>query len=530
MKPVPPLAPNQSPHLTQLRDAFRTDFLSSIVVFLVALPLCLGIAIASGAPPALGLITGIVGGLVVGTISGSPLQVSGPAAGLAVIVWDLIQRFGLGGLGVIVLLAGLIQIAAGVLRGGRWFQAVPPSLIYGMLAGIGVLILASQFHVMMDDKPRGSGVANLVSIPEAIWRAVYPSGSAPHHLAALTGVVTIGSLLAWNRFAVGRLRTIPGPLVAVIVATLFAAVFSLPIKYVTLPDNLFGAANLLDLPSLGLLLDPAVLVAAAALAIIASAETLLCAVAVDRMHDGPRTQFDRELVAQGVGNTLCGLLGALPMTGVIVRSSANVGAGAKTRLSAILHGAWLLAFVVAMPFVLRIVPIASLAAVLVFTGYKLVNVAVIKQLRRYGRGELIIYFGTLGAIVTTDLLTGVALGLGLALLRLVLTFSRLKLRLQDDPANGTVAIELHGNATFLRLPQLMETLASVPPDRRVRLCAKRLSYIDHACVQAIEDWERLYRERGGEVEIPWEVLHAHAQRQQESTNRDAMQPVARVAE
>lgn len=528
MKPVPALNPTNSPRLARLRDAFQTDFLPSIVVFLVALPLCLGIAVASGAPPALGLITGIVGGLVVGAIAGSPLQVSGPAAGLAVIVWDLIQRFGLGGLGVIVLLAGLVQISAGVLRGGRWFQAVPPSLIYGMLAGIGVLILASQFHVMMDDKPRGSGLANLASIPEAIWQAVYPSGSAAHHLAALTGVITIGSLLAWNRFAVERLRAIPGPLVAVVVGTLFAAAFSLPIKYVTLPDNLFGAAHWLELPSLSLLLDPAALMAAVALAIIASAETLLCAVAVDRMHGGPRTQFDRELVAQGVGNTICGLLGALPMTGVIVRSSANVSAGAKTRLSAVLHGGWLLAFVVAMPFVLRVVPIASLAAVLVFTGYKLVNVAVVQQLRRYGRGELVIYFGTLGAIVTTDLLTGVALGLALALLRLVLTFSRLKLRLHEDPAKGTVAVELDGNATFLRLPQLVEVLASVPANRRVQLSAERLSYIDHACVQALEDWERLYRARGGEVEIPWEALHAHAGRQPEPAKRPAMQ--ARLAD
>jgi MFS superfamily sulfate permease-like transporter len=490
--------------------AVGKDFLASIVVFLVALPLCLGIAIASGAPPALGLITGIVGGLIVGSLAGSPLQVSGPAAGLAVLVADLIGRFGMSGLAVAVLLAGLLQLVAGVLRGGRWFQAVPPSLVYGMLAGIGVLIFAAQFHVMVDDKPRSNGLQNVASIPEAIWKGLYPSGSAVHDLAALTGLITIAVLVAWTKYAPRRVRAVPAALVAVVVGTVVANVWAFPINYVKVPDNLLGAANWVQPSLFKLLLDPALLGAAVGLAVVASAETLLSAAAVDRMHDGPRTDFDRELRAQGIGNIICGLFGALPMTGVIVRSSTNVTAGAKTRLSAILHGAWLLAFVVALPFVLRLIPVASLAAVLVFTGYKLVNVGVVRQLRQYGRGEVVVYAATLAVIVAVDLLTGVLTGLALAVVKLLVTSNQLQVRVEHDQHRDHVAVELSGTASFLRLPQLVRSLRAVPASRAIEIRIRDLSYIDHASVEALADWERLHLARGAEVSIPWEQIKGHA--------------------
>ncbi len=197
------------------------DFLASIVVFLVALPLCMGIAIASGAPPALGLITGIVGGLVVGSLAGSPLQVSGPAAGMAVLVYQLVQDHGLIMLGVVGLIAGGLQLLAGVLRMGQWFRAISPSVIHGMLAGIGVLIFASQIHVMLDDAPRASGLLNIAAIPEAIVKAI-PTDSSVHHLAAMAGIVTILTIVLWNQFKPKRLSLIPGPLLGVIVGTGFA--------------------------------------------------------------------------------------------------------------------------------------------------------------------------------------------------------------------------------------------------------------------------------------------------------------------
>ncbi|HEY8459964.1 MAG TPA: SulP family inorganic anion transporter, partial [Blastocatellia bacterium] len=200
---------------SNFRDAFIKDFLASIVVFLVALPLSMGIAIASGAPPALGLITGIIGGVVVGIIAGSPLLVSGPAAGLSVLVWDVINQHGISMLGPILLLAGVLQAVMGISRLGQWFRAISPAVIQGMLAGIGVLIIGSQFHVMVDDGPKGTGLQNLLSIPSAIYKGLVPLDGSSHHLAAFIGILTIAIILAWS-YVPKKLRIIPAPLVAVL--------------------------------------------------------------------------------------------------------------------------------------------------------------------------------------------------------------------------------------------------------------------------------------------------------------------------
>ncbi|MFN9633507.1 MAG: SulP family inorganic anion transporter, partial [Erythrobacteraceae bacterium] len=317
-----------SPNLSSA--AVGRDFLASIVVFLVALPLCMGIAIASGAPPALGLITGIVGGLVVGSLAGSPLQVSGPAAGMAVLVYQLVNEHGLMMLGVVGLIAGALQLLAGVFKLGQWFRAISPSVIHGMLAGIGVLIFASQFHVMLDDAPRAGGLANIAAIPEAIIK-VFPADGSVHHLAAMAGIITIATIILWNRFKPKRLALLPGPLLGVIVGTTFAVIFALPITLVAVPVNLTDALNIPTTEALKSALDPDILTLGIVFAFVASAETLLCATAVDKMHIGVRTQYDKELRAQGIGNLICGVLGSLPMTGVIVRSAANVEAGATSR-------------------------------------------------------------------------------------------------------------------------------------------------------------------------------------------------------
>src|SRR3954452_12780410 len=206
----------------------------------------MGIAIASGVPPALGIITGIIGGIIVGSISGSPLQVSGPAAGLSVIVFEIVQKFGLESLGPILLLAGSLQLAGGWLKLGRWFRAISPAVIYGMLSGIGILIIAGQFHVMVDDKPRPSGVANLIAIPESVWKGLFPPDGTVHHLAALIGVLTLASILLWNRFKPGKLKVLPGSLVGLLVGTAAAYVLRLPIKRVALPANLFESFQIPD--------------------------------------------------------------------------------------------------------------------------------------------------------------------------------------------------------------------------------------------------------------------------------------------
>ncbi|MFZ9888301.1 MAG: SulP family inorganic anion transporter [Myxococcota bacterium] len=489
-----------------LWGVLRTDLAASVVVFLVALPLCMGIAIASGVPPARGLLTGIIGGLVVGLFAGAPLQVSGPAAGLTVLVWQLVQQHGVAALGVAVLAAGLLQVAAGLLRAGQWFRAVSPAVIHGMLGGIGVLIFASQFHVMVDDKPRGGGLANLLSIPESVYRGVVPLDDSPHHLAAVVGIVTLLSLMAWNQFAPKRLQVIPGALVGVVAGSLIASIWALPISYVSVPSNLLDEVNLPALGSFGLLIEPAFLGATLGLALIASAETLLCAVAVDKMHDGPRTKYDQELIAQGVGNALCGVVGALPMTGVIVRSSANVQAGAKTRWSAVMHGAWLLLCIVAFPGLLAMVPTSALAGILVYTGYKLAHPRIMKQLARYGRGEVAVYLATVICVVVFDLLTGVAVGFAFAAIRNKLALSQLTIDRVWNNDRTVVTLRLRGNATFLALPKLSETFETLPRGTEVQLDIDALSYIDAACLELIEEFGAQQARTDGKLTVNWSAL------------------------
>ena len=481
------------------------DFLASFVVFLVALPLCMGISIASGMPPTAGIITGIIGGLVVGFLAGSPLQASGPAAGLSVLVLQFVQAHGPAMLGVVVLFAGIIQVLAGTFKLGQWFRAVSPAVIHGMLAGIGVLILVAQIHVMFDGAPLGTGIQNLMGIPATVMAAFAAKDS--HLAAGGIGLVTIAAIFGWSALAPKAWKVVPAPLVGVVVGMLAAAVFKASgIKYVEVPSNIWSVTIFPTPANLMRIFEPAILIGVVSIALIASAETLLCATAVDQMHRGERTKYDKELTAQGVGNALCGLLGVLPMTGVIVRSAANVEAGAKTRYSTILHGLWLLLFASALPFTLRYVPVSALAGVLVFTGYKLAYPKIVPQLLQYGRSEVFIYFATIATIVLGDLLKGVMLGLGLSLLKLLYTFSHLAVRREDNAADKTIDLHLEGAATLIRLPMLASELERLPVGAHVRVFIDELSYIDHACIELLTNWDVQHRGTGGHLEIEWEGL------------------------
>ena len=481
------------------------DALASVVVFLVALPLCMGISIASGMPPTAGLITGIIGGLVVGFLSGSPLQVSGPAAGLTVLVWQIVQQQGMEMLGVIVLFAGILQFVAGALKLGQWFRAVSPAVIHGMLAGIGVLIFASQFHVMLDRPPVGTGIENLLSIPNALIETINAGDS--HMTAGLVGLLTIVTIVLWSSVTPKSWRMMPAPLVGVVVAIVAAAALKLDaINYVNVPDNIWTVTILPTPERLMRIIEPAVLIGAISIAFIASAETLLCATAVDQMHRGERTKYDKELSAQGVGNALCGLLGVLPMTGVIVRSSANVEAGAVTRASAILHGVWLLIFVSAIPFTLRYIPVSALAAILVYTGYKLAYPKVVPGLLKFGKSEVFIYATTVVMIVATNLLEGVLIGLGLSLIKLLYAFSHLDIRKEENGAENRVDLFLNGSATLIRLPKLAAALECLKPGTQVHVHVNELDYIDHACLDLLTNWDRQHSATGGSLTIEWDEL------------------------
>lgn len=487
----------------------KTEILASVVVFLVALPLCMGIAIASGVPPALGLVSGIIGGLVVGKIGGSPLQVSGPAAGLAVLVWQMIEKYGLSALGWVVIGMGVVQMISGAAKLGRWFRAVSPAVIQGMLAGIGVLIFSSQFHVMVDDSPRSSGIQNLLTIPEAFQKGLLPVDGSVHHLAATIGIIAIVTIIAWNKFKPEKLKAIPAPLVAVIVATACAGLMSLPVQYVEIPSNFVKGLNIPSFSDLGLFADPMFWGTIIGFSVVASAETLLCATAVDRMHDGARTKYDKELFAQGVGNTLCGMVGALPMTGVIVRSSANVEAGAKTNLSAIMHGAWLTLFVIFLPFVVGWIPVAALAAILVYTGYKLVNPKAIMALYREGKSEVFIYAATVVAIVATNLLLGVIIGFALALGKLLYNFLHLSIYKEINEEENKAVVELHGSATFIQLPRIADVLEQLPEKMDVTFKVGELAYVDHAILEQFTDWSVRHI---GKVSLCWDDIGDHSPR------------------
>jgi len=490
-----------------LSQTLGSDFIASLVVFLVALPLCMGIAVASGMPPEAGLMTGIIGGIVVGLLAGSPLQVSGPAAGLAVLVFQIVQEQGVVALGLIVLLAGVFQILAGAARIGHWFRAISPAVVHGMLAGIGLLIVLSQLHVLIDRSPLPSGLQNLAAIPGAFFDLTPASPAATEWAFALGGV-TILAFLGWEKLRPQSLRLVPGALVGVTVATVLAYVLGPDVKRVIVPESLVDAIKAPGWAELARLGEVQIIVSALIIAFVASAETLLSAAAVDRMHDGPRTKYNRELIAQGVGNMACGFVGGLPMTGVIVRSSANVQAGATTRFSAVMHGVWLLGFVALLPWLLREMPTAALAGVLVVTGLRLVSLAHAKHLlHQYGPLPAAVWAVTFVMVVVTDLLTGVLVGLALSMLELAPYFRNLKLKLQHNDRGDHEEVEVSGAATCVNLPRLARQLDDLPEGRKVRIRFKDVAVLDHTCAEMIKEWVTRRKRQGGEVEY---VLDDHA--------------------
>ncbi|AZS70286.1 sulfate transporter [Streptomyces lydicus] len=477
--------------------SFRADFTASLVVFLVAVPLCVGVAVASGVPAELGLVTGVVGGLLTGLLPGSSLQVSGPAAGLTVLVFEAVKEYGLGALGALVLAAGVLQLAMGALKLGRWFRAISVAVVQGMLAGIGLVLIAGQLYALTDAKAPGSGLANIGGLPDLVTSTVR-SGSA---LAALAiGAGTIAVLVLWPRWR-SAARVLPAPLAAVALATTAVWALDMPVARVEV-SGLLDAIQPPGLDDLGQLGSIGVLGTVLAFALIASAESLFSAAAVDRLHDGPRTDYDKELMAQGAGNAICGVLGALPMTAVIVRSAANVQAGAKTKASRVMHGFWLLVFAAAFPAALGVVPVAALAGVLVHAGCKLIPLRDLRPLWREHRGEAVVLLVTAIAIVTVSMFEGVLIGLLMAVAKTAWETSHIHLDIQvpEDTAEP-VQVRAIGNATFLRLPKLLDQLETLPADRDVELDLSGLRHLDHACGAALTNWAEQHRRSTREVEL-----------------------------
>jgi carbonic anhydrase len=463
----------------------RDDVPASLVVFLVALPLSLGIAIASDAPALAGLIAAIVGGLVAGALGGSPLQVSGPAAGLTVIVAGLIAEFGWAVTCAITVCAGLLQIIFGLSKLGRAALAISPMVVHAMLAGIGITIALQQVHVLLGGETHSSAWHNITDLPLHLVEA---------DIAGLAiGALVIAILLMWRRMP-EALRRIPGPLVAIVVASAVAAVFAPGVARISLDGSLLDALALPGIPE-GNWAGFAVGVVTVAL--IASVESLLTAVAVDRMQTRTRSDLDRELVGQGAANMVSGAIGGLPITGVIVRSSANVAAGARTRASSMLHGLWILAFALPFAGLAQQIPMAALAGLLVVIGIQLVKISHIETARR--NGELAVYLVTIVGVVFVNLLQGVILGLAVSVLMVLWRVAHAKVT-AEPVGEDHWQVGIEGPCTFLSLPRLHQAMDSVTPGSTVDL-RMSVSYIDHAAQDYIDAWQRRHEACGGAVTV-----------------------------
>lgn len=483
----------------------------SVVVFLIALPLSMGIARASGVPALLGLITAVVGGIVVGFLGGAPLQIAGPSAGLSVLLFEMVTKyrteddpFAIASIAVIVMIAGLIQASAGVFRLGTYFRAVSPAVIRGMLAGIGLIIVVKQFHVMIDNEIDGGVLYSLVQIPAGVGKALSTGGARHRYIAASIGIATLLTIVLWDRFRPARLRYLPGALAGVLVASIAAAFLDLRVSYVAIGESLFESVTLPNAASVQKLLDADILVSGLALAFVASAETLLCATAISGMHQGAHTDYDRELTAQGIGNMICGTLGALPIAGVISRSSANVEAGAHGKSSAVLQATWILLFVVLTPHLLAFVPESALAAILIYVGLRLLQVSAPRKILEYGWPVFGVYLATLLGIVAIDLLTGIVIGLVLSTIKLVYSLAHLEIDRVDR--GDRIELHLHGAATFLALPLLGGALEEIPRGSELHLHFDELDFIDHACLDFIAAFQTRHEDAGGKVVLEWRSL------------------------
>ncbi len=486
----PPTGPPPGPRRLRIASA---DVSAAVAVFLIALPLSLGIALATGAPLQAGLVAAAVGGLVAGRIGGSPLQVSGPAAGLTVVTADLIQHYGWRTTCAITVLAGLAQLGLGCLRVARGALAVSPAIVHGMLAGIGVTIAVAQLHIVLGGTPQSSVPDNLRALPTQLANV--------HPAALCVSLLTLTLLLLWPRLpgrAGLRLHGIPAALVAVAGATAIAAAAGLVLPKVDLPSwRNHALAGLPEGPVLGL--------AAAVLTttLVCSVQSLLGAVAVDKLVSGrpgparvQRSDLDRELLGQGAANIVSGSLGGLPVAGVAVRSSANVHAGAVSRNSTMLHGVLVVAAALLMVPLLEFIPLASLAALVMAVGIQMVSLHHIRTVTRHR--EALVYAVTTLGVVSLGVLEGVALGIavavGVALHRLTRT------RITHERGERVHHVHVKGQLTFLAVPRLSRALHLVPQGAHV-VVALDGSFMDHAAYETLQDWQSTHTAQGGIVEI-----------------------------
>lgn len=481
----------------------KSDFPSGLVVFLVALPLCLGIALASGAPPLSGIIAGIVGGIVVGTISRSHISVSGPAAGLTAVVLTAITDLGAFNIFLTAgLIAGIIQLVLGFIKAGSISNYFPTNVIEGMLAGIGIIIILKQIPHAVGYDSDFEGDEAFAEKGGNAWDSILDSFNHVQLGAIVITLISIAILISWDRIGfLKRLKLIPGALVAVVVGVVLNEIFlssesSLAIQKehlvnLPVPQSWDEFKNIIVTPDFSGFLSVKVWTVGATIAIVASIETLLCIEAADRMDTQKRyTNTNIELKAQGIGNILSSLIGGLPMTSVVVRSSANANAGAKTKMSAIIHGVLLLISVLSIPFLLNKIPLATLAAVLLMVGYKLARPAVIMHFWHKGKYQFVPFIATLLAVVFTDLLKGVALGIIISILFILRGNLKRAYRFRKEKFEDgdVIRIDLAQEVSFLNKAAIKTTLSQIPENSRVVINASDTVYIAHDVLDLIQEF------------------------------------------
>ena len=483
----------------------KSDFASGLVVFLVALPLCLGIAMASGAPLFSGIIAGVIGGIVVGSLSQSHISVSGPAAGLTAIVLTAITDFGAFDVFLMsVFIAGIIQLALGFLKAGSISNYFPTNVIEGMLAGIGIIIILKQIpHAFGYDADFEGDQAFIQNDGSNSFSFLFDVINHVQLGAVVISLVSLIILISWDKVPfLKRLKLIPGALVAVVLGVVLNEIFissgsplaigkehlvSLPV-----PKSFDEFKSILILPNFAAVSNPQVWVVGVTIAIVASIETLLCIEAADRMDVQKRyTNTNVELRAQGIGNIVSSLLGGLPMTSVVVRSSANNNAGAKSKMSAIIHGVLLLISVLSIPAILNKIPLATLATVLILVGYKLAKPATFLHFWEKGKYQFVPFIATLVFVVATDLLKGVALGIIISIIfvlrgNLKRAYSFKKEEYEDG---DVIHIDLAQEVSFLNKAAIKLTLNEIPENSKVIINAHDTEYIAHDVLDLIREFK-----------------------------------------
>ena len=501
--------------LPTMRNSLREDGPAALVVFLVALPLCLGIALASGAPLFSGVIAGIVGGIVVGLLSGSHLMVSGPAAGLTASVVSAIATLGsFPAFLMAVVISGFVQVALAGLRAGVIGYYFPSSVIRGMLAAIGLILILKQVpHAVGWDKDYEGDEPFVQADGDTTFTAIDHALHAIEPGALLIALVALALLVLWDKTGLKRLKLLPGPLVAVLAGvginlalaqsgsswTLFAEhLVQLP-----MPSSVGEFASFFTFPDFSAALREDTWRVAVTLGVVASLETLLSLEATDRMDTHKReSPPNRELLAQGVGNSLSGLLGGLPLTGVIVRSAANVDAGAQTKLSAILHGVLLALAAVTIPGLLNEIPLASLAAILLYTGFKLAHPRILRSMWGQGWKQFTPFALTIAAILLSDLLIGITVGLVVAFAFILTDEIRFDCFTVTSPPGAVLKrIQLQEQVSFLNKASLARLLASLKPGERLEIDGSRCRVIHHDVLEHMADFRQQALERGIDLRL-----------------------------